>query len=189
MFPEGLPLAKLPPNSSGACEVHRVGLLRTSKRNFAALWGVPPAQLSPSSWASERSNEAASNAHPDDEISRAHGGLPLAQLSPLSWGPGMSSVAVSYAHPEDTSKLPGGGASTCATVATFKGSWEAQRSSVLCTRIRNIASPRGAATCAVVAISVDSWEVQRDLAAPWRAATCATVAAILRSWEVQQGGV
>ena len=94
---------------------------------------------------------------------------------------------VTYIQKTPRSSL--GGASTCATVATFKGSWEAQRSSVLCTRIRNIASPRGAATCAVVASFVDSWEVQRDLAAPWRAATCATVAAILRSWEVQQGGV
>ena len=49
--------------------------------------------------------------------------------SPLSWAPGGASGVTPYAHQNETS--PSLGAANCETVASFVGSWEAQRSGVI----------------------------------------------------------
>ena len=53
------------------------------------------------------------------------------------------------------------GAAKCATVATFVGSWEVQRSGASNGHCRDLAAPWGAAKCASVATFVGSWEAQR----------------------------
>ena len=69
-------------------------------------------------------------------------GLRTAQLLPFSRAPGRPGGVGRHADPVETSRFLGV-AANCAAVATFAGSWEAQRRGVLWGSLRDLAVPWG----------------------------------------------